>query len=412
MKVEISIGYVWLTLLGFVLSGSVMAMGPHRVLGASRTTGMAKPKPGLLVGAERLDVWLPHLKGKRFSLCVNQTSMVGAVHLLDTLLALGYRPEQVFGPEHGFRGDADAGAHVKSEIDQRTGIKLTSLYGKHQKPTAEELQTTDVVVFDIQDVGARFYTYISTMHYLMEACAENNKELIVLDRPNPMGWAVDGPVLKDTTLRSFVGMHSLPILHGLTVGELATMINGEGWLRGGLKCQLRVIKVGGDYSHQTGYNLPIPPSPNLPNMQAIRLYASLCLFEGTPISVGRGTPFPFQVWGGPDEAYGKFGFVPKGTANAPKPLNVDQPCWGEDLRQESLPRNKGLSLAWVIRAYQRCPEGKKAAFFKPFFNKLAGTKELAKQIEAGYTEGQIRQSWQADLNEYLLLRKRYLLYPE
>ncbi len=350
--------------------------------------------------------YLPQLQGQRVGLVVNHTSTVGAVHLVDTLRSRGVDVVRIFTPEHGFRGTADAGERVDNATDAATGLPLVSLYGQQKGPSAAHLRDLDVLVFDLQDVGARFYTYISTLHYVMQAGAEHQVSVLVLDRPNPNGHYVDGPV-RTEKLRSFVGMHPIPIVHGLTVGELAGMINGEGWLGASKKCRLTVVPVR-DYTHQTPYSVPVRPSPNLPNDQAIALYPSLCLFEGTRMSVGRGTPMPFQVMGAPDPAYGDFTFTPVSTPGAAKnPLYENQLCYGQDLRQVTV---EGFTLRYVLDAYARSPE--KDKFFNNFFNTLVGNADVQAQIRAGKSEAEIRAGWTADLTAYRALRKRYLLYAE
>lgn len=362
------------------------------------------------VGAEQMDKLLPLLRNKRVALVVNHTSIVGKnhTHLLDSLLASGISIQKVFAPEHGFRGNADAGEKVLDGKDPKTDISIISLYGKNKKPTAEQLSDVDVVVFDIQDVGARFYTYISTMHYIMEACAENKKQLIITDRPNPCDY-IDGPVMK-SSLRSFVGMHLIPVLHGCTVGELAKMINGEGWLAEKKRCQLTVIKVK-NWKHKQAYSLPIKPSPNLTNDQAIRLYASLCPFESTDISVGRGTSFPFQVLGAPDRKFGEFTFTPESLVGSDKePLHKGQTCYGIDLRKVDNP--KGLSLNYFITFYNNSGQG--AQFFsRPrWFDQLMGDVSVRKNIVEGKSEKEIKASWQNDLMKYKRMRAKYILYAE
>lgn len=362
-------------------------------------------------GADQTEKLIPLLKGKRTALVVNQTSVVGSthIHLLDTLLSLGIEVKKVFAPEHGFRGQADAGETVKNGRDVKSGLPILSLYGKNKKPTPTQLSDIDVVVFDIQDVGARFYTYISTMHYVMEACAENNKQLIVTDRPNPCDY-VDGPI-RELSKKSFVGMHPIPVLHGCTVGELAQMINGEGWLKGKMKCKLTVIPVEG-WKHGESYSLPIKPSPNLPNDQSIALYASLCPFEGTSVSVGRGTYMPFQIYGSPVLS-SSYSFTPKSLPGFDKnPLHKDTPCYGKDLRKAEAPQ--GLTLSYVIDAYLAYREaGKTEAFFtRPsWFDLLMGTNKVRLGIIAGKDEATIRSEWQKELNQYKEMRKKYLLYP-
>lgn len=358
------------------------------------------------VGAERFDEYLPLIKGKKVALVVNQTSVVGNTHLLDTLLSLKVDVVKIFAPEHGFRGDADAGAHVSSSVDAKTGLPLVSIYGKNKKPSEEQLQDVDVVIFDIQDVGARFYTYISTMHYVMEACAENNKKVVVLDRPNPNDY-VDGPVIKEDKYKSFVGMHNIPVLHGCTVGELAQMINGEGWLKNGVKADLTVVKMTG-WKHGDKYSLPVKPSPNLPNDVSIQLYPSLCLFEGTAVSVGRGTYFPFQVIGYPDKNFGKYTFTPEPIKGMDtNPVQKGELCYGYDLREA---KTEGFSLEYITDFYKKSEQGAKFFTRPQFFDKLAGNSTLRWQIINGKTEQEIRESWQADLNKYMKMREKYLLY--
>lgn len=363
----------------------------------------------VVTGAERTEQYLPLIKGKRIGLVVNQTSIVGTEqkHLLDTLLSLHINVVKVFAPEHGFRGQADAGETVKDGKDSRTGTPIVSLYGNNKKPTAAQLKDIDLVLFDIQDVGARFYTYISTMYYMMEACAENKKELIVLDRPNPCDY-VDGPILKPA-YKSFVGMLPIPLLHGCTVGELAQMINGEGWMTSKEKtCSLTVIPVKG-WQHGQPYDLPVKPSPNLPNAQSIRLYASLCPFEATRISVGRGTEIPFQVLGAPDKKYGSFTFTPRSLPGFDKnPMHKDQTCYGKDLRTAT--DVNGFTLHYFLHFYRL--SGENAGFFsRPrWFDLLMGTDCVRKAILKGESENEIRKSWQKELQSYQEMRSKYLLY--
>lgn len=364
-------------------------------------------QPGKLrTGADQLTNWIPSLKGKRVALVVNPTSIVGRRHLADTLLASGVQITAILAPEHGFRGNADAGEEIKDGIDTKTGLPVVSLYGNNKKPTPQQLANADVVIFDIQDVGVRFYTYISTLHYVMEACAENNKKLIVLDRPNPNGDYVDGPIMKPEH-QSFVGMHPIPIVHGLTVGEFAQMINGEGWLAKQMHCTLEVVKLQ-NWTHQDPYSLPVRPSPNLPTDQAIQLYPSVCLFEGTVISVGRGTQTPFQVVGNPSLTNMPYTFTPVSiTGMSKNPPFENTPCHGLDLRRVAV--KAGIDLSYLIQLYQAYPD--KDKFFIPYFEKLAGTSQLREQIRQGLSEEQIKLSWQADLQKYSQMRARYLLYP-
>ena len=366
------------------------------------------PESQKIVNADaRFDHYLSMLRGRRVGLLVNHTSLVGGRHLCDTLMALGIDVRLIFAPEHGFRGTAAAGEHVSSGTDAATGLPVHSLYGRTRRPTPAQMSEVDVVVFDIQDVGARFYTYISTMHYMMEACAEAGVHFMVLDRPNPNGHYVDGPVLRPA-FASFVGMHPIPVVHGLTVGELALMINGEGWLRGGGRCRLTVIPVGG-YRHSMPVEIGVAPSPNLPNAQAVRLYPSLCFFEGTHVSVGRGTPFPFQVVGAPGSRFGTFTFTPQSIAGkAVNPPCCGRLCSGLDLRRADTPACLDLSL--LVDFYRL--SGGSDAFFadRRFFDLLAGTDSLRLQIEAGRTAEQIRASWRDELGAYMSLRQKYLIY--
>lgn len=363
-------------------------------------------------GAERLDQLLPLIKGKNVALLVNQTAIVGKTYLLDTLIASGVHIKKIFSPEHGFRGNADAGEHISDSVDAKTGIRVISLYGSKKKPSAADLAGTDVVIFDIQDVGVRCYTFLSTLHYLMEACAENKMELIVLDRPNPNGGYVDGPVL-DKKFQSFVGVDPIPLVYGLTLSEYAQMVNGEKWLPEGIQCPLKVIPCL-NYEHGLRFDLPVKPSPNLPNGLAIALYPSLCFFEGTNISVGRGTDAPFQLIGSPetkfDEAYE---FAPESKPGAKNPPFLNQKCYGFDLRvKANLYQNGTFTWQYVIDMYHLY-KNKDEFFLKSnFFDKLAGTDEIRKMIVKGKTEKEIKASYQKDLEEYKVKRKKYLLYKD
>lgn len=364
----------------------------------------------LRVGAERMEVYLPLIKGKKIAIVANQTSRIGTTHLVDSLHKLGIKIQCVFAPEHGFRGEQGAGEKISNGVDSKTGIRIISLYGKHLKPTKADLAGTEVILFDIQDVGARFYTYISTLQYVMEACSEQNKLLILLDRPNPNGYYVDGPLL-DTAYRSFIGMNSIPVVHGMTIGEYAKMLNGEKWLKRKRACSLKVIKVQG-YTHKDLYQLPVRPSPNLPNMTAVYLYPSLCFFEGTRVSLGRGTELPFQCIGYPGYKGGNIEFTPKDLPGiALNPPYKDSLCQGLDLtgatRDSVFTR---LNLNWLIQFYSSYAE--KEGFFIPFFEKLAGTSLLRKQIESGKNEDGIRKSWMQKLVQFKAVRKKYLLYPD
>ncbi len=375
------------------------------------TFGQLRTADNLLTAAERPGAYLPLLYGKTVAVVANQTSMVKDEHLVDYLQRSKVNVLKVFAPEHGFRGTASAGETVLDGKDAKSGLPVISLYGSHKKPTTADLQGVQVVLFDIQDVGARFYTYISTMSYVMEACAENNIKMIVLDRPNPHGYYVDGPVLQKG-FESFVGMHPVPVIHGMTMGEYAQMVNGEGWLKNQVQCNLEVVRCQ-DYDHYTEYNLPVKPSPNLPNSEAVALYPSLCFFEGTNVSVGRGTEFPFQVIGAPYFKEGTFEFIPREKEGAKSPKYEGVKCTGFDLREFARFYMDGLGelyLFWLVEAYRMAPEP--SQFFTGFFNTLAGTDVLRKQIEAGKSADEIRASWQADLESFKRIRKKYLLYPD
>lgn len=379
--------------------------------GNAQTVVVNKEPLPIKVAAELTEKWLPLLKDKRVAVVTNQTGMIGEVHLVDSLVSLKVNVMKVFAPEHGFRGEADAGAHVKDEKDKRTGLSIVSLYGSNKKPSAAQVADVDLLLFDIQDVGVRFYTYISTLHYVMEAAAENGKGVIVLDRPNPNGFYVDGPVLK-MEHKSFVGMHPVPLVHGMTIGEYAQMINGEGWLKNGLKCDLQVIKCEG-YSHDRYYELPVRPSPNLPNMSSIYLYPSLGLFEGTIVSVGRGTDRPFQCIGYPGNPIGDFKFTPKSMPGAQDPPHRGKECTGIDLNeygeiQSRLDRK--IELNWLIGLYREAPD--KKGFFNNFFDKLAGGTDLRERVIKGEEPEEIRASWQAELNAFKKIREKYLLYDD
>ncbi len=365
-------------------------------------------------GAECMNRYLPMLKDKRVAVCGNQTSIVGKTHLVDTLLSSKVNVVKIFCPEHGFRGKAEAGAHIASSTDPKTGLPIVSLYGKNKKPLPEQLQNLDVILFDLQDVGCRFYTYISTLHYVMEAAAENDIPVVVLDRPNPNGYFVDGPVL-DPNYRSFVGMHPVPVVYGMTIGEYAQMINGEGWLADGNRCDLTVIRLE-NYTHSTRYDLPVAPSPNLPNAESIYLYPSLCFFEGTNISVGRGTNLPFQIYGAPGLTSGDYTFTPKpipGVSENPPCKN--QRCTGYNLYQyahDRLAAENSLNLDYLITAYSSSPDKSKFFTNANFFDKLAGNSQLRKDIIAGKSASEIRASWQQALEAFKKTRSSYLLYPE
>ena len=368
----------------------------------------------LRTGAECMERYLPFLEGKRVAVCGNQTSVVGKTHLVDTLLSRNVNIVKLFCPEHGFRGQAEAGATIASGKDPLTGLPVVSLYGKNKKPTAEQLQNVDIVLFDLQDVGCRFYTYISTLHYVMEAAAENGVKVVVLDRPNPNGFYVDGPVL-DPQYKSFVGMHPVPVVYGMTIGEYARMINGEKWLANGVQCDLTVILLEG-YTHETRYVLPVAPSPNLQTVEAVYLYPSLCFFEGTNVSVGRGTDHPFERYGAPGMRAGDYRFTPHAIPGVSEnPPFKDVECAGfllsEIASYEFYKLVPGeLDLSYLMTAYQNCPD--KASFFlkNNFFDKLAGTSQLRKQIVEGATDEEIRASWQPGLDAFKAVRAKYLLY--
>ena len=362
----------------------------------------------LQTGAEQLERYLPLLQGKRVGLLVNQTSLIGEQHLVDVLLANKVNVVSIFAPEHGFRGDHDAGAAVNSGIDNKTGLPLWSMYGASKQPSAEQMQQLDIVIFDIQDVGVRYYTYISSMHYMMQAAAEHNVEMLVLDRPNPNGAYVDGPVL-EPAFQSFVGMHPIPLLHGMTVAELAQMIKGEGWINQAARLQLNVVAVS-QYRRDMPYSLPVKPSPNLPNDQAIALYPSLGFFEATPMSVGRGTTFAFQVLGYDKFGPASFSFTPVSTPGAAlNPPLMNKLVYGEDLRNV---KAAGLDLQYLLR-WHRLFKQHNDVFFTAagFMDKLAGTDKLRQQIEQGASEQDIRASWQRGLEQFKQQRQPYLLYP-
>jgi uncharacterized protein YbbC (DUF1343 family) len=360
-------------------------------------------------GAHLTEIYKPMLEGKSVAVVANQTSMTGEIHLVDDLVRKGIDVRAIFAPEHGFRDLADAGAHIEDGKDPVTGVPLISIYGAQQKPSPENLRGIDVVIFDIQDVGVRFYTYISTLHYVMEACAENGVKCIVLDRPNPNGFYFDGNIA-DMAYRSFVGMHPVPIVHGMTVGEYAQMINGEGWLRGGIKCELSVIKCR-NYKHETLYELPIRPSPNLPNQTSVYLYPSICFFEGTNVSLGRGTPYPFQVFGSPNLPDRGFSFTPASVPGALNPPLLGVKCYGTDLRNAiadgMVPSNK-VNLEWVISAWNDFPD--KDQFFTRYFDVLASGPVLREQIQKGMSADEIRETWKEGLEVFGRTRAKYLLY--
>ncbi|GAA0741097.1 DUF1343 domain-containing protein [Gaetbulibacter jejuensis] len=368
----------------------------------------------IIVGANQTEAYLDILKNKSVGIVANQTSVIFKdtktqdqyTHLVDSLLAKNINIKAVYAPEHGFRGTASAGELIKDGVDTKTNLPIISLYGNNKKPSAEQLEGIDVIIFDIQDVGARFYTYISTLHYVMEACAELNIPVLILDRPNPNGHYTDGPILEPEH-KSFVGMHPVPVVHGMTIGEYAKMINGEQWLNNGIQCELTIIPVK-NYTHKTPYSLPIAPSPNLPSDKAINLYPSLCFFEGTNVSAGRGTPKPFEIYGSPylDKEMYTFKFLPQPNAGAKYPKHEGMLCFGEDLSgKDHLSR---LDLNYLIEAYNNTID--KPIFFNDFFTKLAGTTELRKQIENKLTAYEIKKTWVRDLKAYDEMRKPYIIY--
>jgi uncharacterized protein YbbC (DUF1343 family) len=382
---------------------------------------------GIKTGAENFDAYLPLLKDKKVGVVTNQTGIINyegletiyvqdprispvskvvnkEISIVDFFISKNINIQKIFAPEHGFRGTADAGEHVIDGKDTKTGLPIISLYGDNKKPKPEQLAEIDIMIFDLQDVGARFYTYISSLHYMMEACAENNIPLIILDRPNPNGGIVDGPIL-EKEFATFVGMHPIPTLHGMTIGEYAQMINGERWLQNEIQCKITVVPCI-NYNRNMSYLLPVKPSPNLPNAQSVNLYPSLCLFEGTNVSVGRGTEKQFQVYGSPYLPKSNFSFTPIPNFGAKEPTYKNQICYGEDL--STIPKIDKLELKWLIKAYHETTD--KSKFFNPFFTKLAGTKKLQQQIEAGMSENNIRNSWKKGLEEFMEMRKKYLIY--
>lgn len=379
-----------------------------RPLQAASTTKSVVVDAPLLTGAAQFERYAALLKDKKVGVLTNQTGIVTVgdqqISTVDFLLEKGVSVTAIYAPEHGFRGTADAGELVKNGKDTKTGLPIWSLYGNNKKPSKEQLENIDVLLFDLQDVGARFYTYISSLHYAMEACAEQNIPFIVLDRPNPNIHLVDGPTL-ELKNKSFVGMHPIPTLHGMTTGEYAQMINGEKWLAQGIQTELTVIPCL-NYTRTSSYSLPVPPSPNLPNDQAINLYASLCFFEGTTVSSGRGTDLQFQIYGGPDLQNMPYQFTPKPNTGAKSPMNMGKICFGENLSQ--IPEVTQLEIKWLMKAYKSSTN--KKAFFNNFFIKLAGTKNLQAQIEQGYSEEAIRKSWEPGLQSFLKTRKPYLIY--
>ncbi len=388
--------------------------GKDTSLAKNESTNEVAP---LVLGADQPDVYLPLLNGKKVGVVGNQTSVVGLtgsvaaqgepIHLVDALLNNEIEVVKVFAPEHGFRGTADAGEVIKDGKDQQTGLPILSLYGSNKKPSPAQLEGIEVLIFDIQDVGTRFYTYISTLHYIMEAAAENDIPVIVMDRPNPNGSYIDGPIL-EMEHQSFVGMHPIPVVHGLTIGEYAKMVNGEGYLKDGIQADLEIIEMQG-YNHDMPYDLPIKPSPNLPNATSINLYPSLCFFEGTNVNEGRGTDKQFQVFGSPylDSEVFDFSYTPQSNEGARNPKHLEKTCYGRDL--SSHPRIDEINLEWLIEAYNHTSD--QSEFFNAFFTKLAGTEDLQEQIEKGWSAEQIRSTWEEGLQDFAQTREKYLMYP-
>lgn len=394
----------------FSISGNAKLKNPGNLNNSQLNTSTFKEAPPIIVGANRTSEYLGILKDKRVGIVGNQTSVIfnakGHTHIVDSLLSLEIAVKKVFSPEHGFRGTASAGEVVKDDVDDKTGLPIISLYGEHKKPTAQDLENIDILIFDIQDVGLRFYTYISTLHYIMQAAAEHQIPVLIFDRPNPNGDYLDGPVLEKQHT-SFVGLHPVPTVHGMTIGEYAQMINGEGWLSKGVKADLHIIKME-NYTKDRAYSLPIPPSPNLPNDQSINLYPSLCFFEGTNVNAGRGTDYPFQVFGSPDldPEYFNFQYTPKPNAGTKDPKHKGELCYGKDLQQIEI--LKKIHLQWLITAYEHTAHSDK--FFNSFFTKLAGTTKLQDQIEKGEDAATIRTGWKDGLEAYDEMRHPYLLY--
>jgi uncharacterized protein YbbC (DUF1343 family) len=408
--------------LALTAMAGFMAFCQHKP--ASSTTVTASPtevkEKKIITGADQTELYLPLLKGKRVAILANQTSIIGNKHMVDSLRSLGVNIVKVFGPEHGFRGNASAGVHIKDEIDKETGIPVISLYGAKRKPSKEDMADVDIMIYDLQDVGCRFYTNINQLARLMESCEESNKELLILDRPNPNAYFIDGPIL-DMAYKSGIGMFPIPITHGLTTAEFAQMVNGEGWLTNKVKCKLRVIPVA-NYDHSMYYELPVKPSPNLNTQLSIMLYPSTCLFEGVALNHGRGTYFPFTVMGAPDlKGKYEFSYTPasiKGMAETP--LYMDKVCYGIDLRGtdiKELMKEKKINLQWMIDLYKAFPNKEK--FFDRSqsnqindINRLVGVKEFKEQIIAGKSEKEIRATWEPGLKAYKEMRKKYLIYKD
>jgi uncharacterized protein YbbC (DUF1343 family) len=396
-------------MIGFVFRWILILTSVTILVTAGTCHAQSDQNSTLKTGAGQPELYLPFLEGKSVALLVNQTSTVRNVHLIDFLMSRGINVKQIFAAEHGIRGLADAGEHLAHGTDQNTGLPIISLHGDQKKPTAEQMEGIDIVLFDVQDVGCRFFTYISTMHYLMEACAENGKTIIVLDRPNPNGDYIDGPVL-DISLASFVGMHPIPIVHGCTIGELALMINGEKWLKNGIEADLKVIPVK-NYNHTQRYSLPVKPSPNLPNDLSVRLYPSLCLFEATNVSIGRGTYFPFQVIAYPRAGFGNFAFTPVSIEGMSKdPLHLNTTCYGDDLRLlDNIPT---FTLSFFLDCFKKVGDEKLFWKSRRWIDLLVGDPQFYQQVNQGWSEQEIRNTWAEGLENYSKIRKKYLIYPD
>jgi len=360
-------------------------------------------------GAENVSEYLNLINDKSVGIIANNGSIINSgsknIHLVDSLILLGINVKKIFSPEHGFRGDQDAGKKIENQVDRKTKIKIISLYGKNRKPKPEDFKNIEILIFDLQDVGVRFYTYISTLHYVMEACAENNVQLIVLDRPNPNSHYIDGPVLEPIN-KSFVGMHEVPIVYGMTIGEYAKMINGEGWLKNSINCKLKVIPLK-NYTHKSNYTIPLRPSPNLPNKKSVELYPSLCLLEPTVISVGRGTEMQFQIYGNPKFPKSEFKFTPKPNFGSKNPKHNGVLCYGEDLRNTK--KGNKINIKWLIESYNKYPDKKN--FFLNGFDRISGDSSLKEQIIAGWNQIKIRRTWNEKLEKFKIIRKKYLIYP-
>ncbi|MFY7991509.1 MAG: exo-beta-N-acetylmuramidase NamZ domain-containing protein [Fluviicola sp.] len=388
----------------FVAEQVIQSEEDEIYIGESNPTAV----PQLIIGNQRMNLYLDSLRGKRVAIVANQSSVINRTHLVDSLLALGITIQKVFAPEHGFRGTADAGEKIWSHKDPVTGLPIVSLYGNNKKPRADQLWDVDIVLFDIQDVGVRFYTYISTLHYVMEACAENKKPLIVLDRPNPNAHYIDGPV-REPEHTSFIGMHPVPIVYGMTIGEYALMINGEFWLHNDVICQLYVVPCK-NYNHKMKFEIPIAPSPNLRTDLAITLYPSLCFFEATTVSVGRGTERPFEMYGHPNFRQTNYAFIPMPTTGAKEPLWQNKICNGYDLRSIQRKRAYEINLNWLINARDQLGDSVTFIDQRNFFDRLAGTSELRKQLAAGMSAKEIKATWKPGIDQFTKIRQKYLIY--